>query len=50
MTKQSPNIFDVIRFLRSARNDYNGHFSEVSDYSINDFYLSLLINSAIRCK
>jgi len=30
MTKQSPNIIDVIRFLRSARNDYNGYFSEVS--------------------
>jgi len=30
MTKQSPNIIDDIKFLRSARNDYNGHFPEVS--------------------
>ena len=36
MTKQSPNIIDVMRFLRSARNDYNDHFSEVS---INKSYI-----------
>jgi hypothetical protein len=34
MTKQSPNIIDVIRFLRSARNDYNSHFSEVSNHKL----------------
>jgi hypothetical protein len=40
MTKQSPNIIEVIRFLRSARNDYNGHFSEVSNYNLN--FLNLI--------